>query len=134
MLTTYAFTRGARALWVAATLRDLALVMCGVLLVLATPQSLQAAGITGFTANLWATMLILGGSLSIAGSFLRMPMLSAAGCFTLAGNLFLWAWAAASQAEASLISYSLVCLFVALALANVCNGLSRAMWLTGGTK
>lgn len=128
------FVGGLWALWVMATLRDFTLIVCGVLLIAATPASLLASDVSGFTANLWAGMLILGGAASILGSVAHRPAISAAGSFTLAGNFCLWAWAAARQPEMSPVSYAVVCVFVAFVFACVCNGLSRAMRLTGGVK
>lgn len=106
-----AFLRAAHMTWWARTTRDLFLIACGTCLLLTTPPSLQAAGITGFISSVWATMIGGGATLSLLGILIRRLRVEIFGCCFVGGGFLVWGFTSILRPDATLTSLALACVF-----------------------
>lgn len=74
--------------------RDACLIMVGIIAFVDTPASVQEAGLYGPLSKVWALMLGLGATASLAGVLRKRPTWEIIGCSFVGGGFFVWAFAA----------------------------------------
>jgi hypothetical protein len=109
--------------------RDLLTALVGLAVLISTPPSLLEFGADDIAAAAWSLLPLVGGLLSLLGAARASVRLEVMGAFTIASGFFVWAAAAALQAEAGLISYAVAGAFAILGLNAVVRGLIVATGL-----
>lgn len=96
---------------VARTVRDVCLIVMGVLTILDTPASI-AYGLTSVLSLVWSLLLVLGGGVCLVGAVCRSPLVECAGCILAAVAFATWAAAAVTQPDTSLTAWVIAVLLI----------------------
>lgn len=95
-------------------IRDLILVVVGILAFIDTPPSVQEAGIYGPLSKVWALMIGLGALVSFIGVVRRRTKWEIAGCTFVGGGFAVWTFAAMALPHISMTTVTVALVFLAL--------------------
>lgn len=97
---------------IARVLRDLCLLLVGVLAFVATPPSLQDIGVQGALSQTWALMMLGGAAASLWGVLAKNEAAEIMGCAFVGGAFVVWAVAAITQPDPTISSLMVAFVFL----------------------
>ena len=122
----------ARAMRVAGSMRDVAMLGVGVLGLVGTiPPTVDDLGVTGPAGAVWCLAFVAGAIASLVGTWRQRDALHAAGCMMIGVGFAVWTIAAVRQPEASAVSWMVALVFAAGVFGQVYRSLAIALGVTG---
>lgn len=104
-------------------LRDLLVVAVGIIVLIATPPSLQEFGADDAAVLAWALLPLVGGLLCVYGKLREQVTAEVVGSFTVAAGFLVWAYAVTQQPGATLQYLGAAGAFAVLALNKIIRGI-----------
>jgi hypothetical protein len=92
--------------------RDLCLIGVGIIIAIATPPSVQEAGLSGALGYVWAALIGLGALASLIGVLAHRFTTEIYGCASVGAGFAVWAFAAVDRPDANLTSWALALVFL----------------------
>lgn len=92
--------------------RDLCLIGVGILTLLQTPPSVQAADLNGILGHIWAGLIGIGAMASLYGVTRHHLTAEILGCSAVGAGFAVWAFTSLTRPDATLTSVALALVFI----------------------